>query len=82
MSTIIYKEEEKQTEAKFAEVRRRLGENYLSQTWLIAQLRTVGIITDKTILSSALRGTRKGPAVDRILEESEKILEKYESFYK
>ena len=62
-------------------VRGHLICNYLSQTWLIAQLGKRGITTDKTVLSSALRGTRKGPAVDRILEESKAILEQYESYY-
>ena len=65
-----------------AEIRSKLLVNYLSQAWLIAQLDRRGVRATKTVLSSALHGTRKGPAVDRILEESAKILEQYEKFYK
>ncbi|GFP31524.1 hypothetical protein HKBW3S34_02444, partial [Candidatus Hakubella thermalkaliphila] len=37
-----------------------------------------GITTDKTEMSSILRGLRRGPKVDNILRECVDILRKYE----
>lgn len=48
-----------------------------TQVWLNGELRSRGILTDKTELSSVLSGTRIGPKADRILEASVEILGEY-----
>lgn len=45
-----------------------------TQVWLSGELRSRGILTDKTELSSVLSGTRIGPKADRILATSAEIL--------
>ncbi len=60
------------------EIRLKLMRNSLTQTWLINRLKEVGVRTDKTELSSALAGRRKGPKVEKILKEGLRILEDYE----
>lgn len=60
------------------EIRLKLMRNSLTQTWLINRLYEIGVRTDKTELSSALAGRRKGPKVEKVLKEGLKILEDYE----
>lgn len=58
-------------------IRVLLLENSLSQVWLISRLEERGVITDKSELSSALSGSRKGKKVDTILKNSLEILDDY-----
>ena len=58
-------------------VRRMLSEYYLSQVWLIQKLKEKGIITDRSELSSVLRGVRHGPKADSIISVSYSILADY-----
>lgn len=60
------------------QIRIMLMRNSLSQTWLINRLEESGVHTDKTELSSALAGRRKGPKVEKIIQESFNILKEYE----
>lgn len=60
-------------------IRLMLLRNTLTHTWLINRLEERGIVTEKSELSSALRGVRKGPKVEHIVETSIDILEDYES---
>ena len=57
------------------EIRNRLAKNRLSFVWLINQL------TDKTEMSGAIAGSRKGPKVDLIIRESITVLDEYERNY-
>lgn len=59
-------------------IRIKLYQNCLTQTWLIERLGEKGILTDKTELSSALAGSRKGAKIDKILTTSSAILKDYE----
>jgi len=59
-------------------VRYRLSVNHLSFVWLIDMLRKRGIETNSPILSAILAGARNGPAADRIIAESTRILDWYE----
>lgn len=63
-------------------IREKLGKFSLSQIWLINELEERGILTDKTELSSAIKGTRRGPKVTEIIESSFDILKSYEEKYK
>lgn len=60
-------------------IRVALFENSLSQVWLINRLEEHGITTDKTELSSALSGTRRGAKIDKIIKTSTEILNDYEA---
>ena len=55
-------------------IRVALFEQNRTQVWLIQQLRSHGIITDKTEMSSALAGSRHGPKVEDMLRISAEIL--------
>lgn len=59
-------------------IRVLLFENGLTQVWLIGQLRERGIVTDKTEMSSVLKGTRVGNKADLILQTSVEILNEYQ----
>lgn len=61
------------------EVRILLLNNSLSQVWLINRLEEHGVITEKSELSSALSGARKGAKVDKIIQTSLQILKDYVS---
>lgn len=61
------------------QIRLMLDRNALTQVWLINQLEGQGVDTDKTEMSSILRGTRKGPKAELIMDKSLEILEVYES---
>jgi hypothetical protein len=63
---------------KGMQIRLMLMRNSLTQTWLINRLENVGVHTDKTELSSALAGRRKGAKVEKVIKESLKILQDYE----
>lgn len=58
----------------------RLRDNNLTFVWLIAVLDRVGIHTDKSEMSSAVRGTISGEKATNIVEKSHLILNKYEDF--
>jgi hypothetical protein len=58
----------------------RLRENNLSFVWLIAVLNRVGVHTDKSEMSSAVRGTISGEKATVIIEKSHAVLDQYESF--
>ena len=58
----------------------RLRENNLSFVWLIATLDRVGVHTDKSEMSSAVRGTISGEKANTIVEKSHVVLDKYENF--
>lgn len=58
-------------------IRIMLFENGLTQVWLIGKLRERGIVTDKTEMSSVLKGTRVGNKADLILQTSVEILNEY-----
>lgn len=59
-----------------------LLENTLTQVWLINKLEERGIMTDKTELSSALSGARKGAKIEQIITASLQILEDYVAKFK
>ena len=61
------------------EIRLMLYRNTLTNSWLINRLAERGVETEKTELSSALRGVRKGAKVEKIIKESLEILKFYES---
>lgn len=63
-------------------IRIRLDDNYLTNVWLIEQLRKGGTIIDAARLSKILRGSIQGALSGRILEESKKILDRYEFYFK
>ena len=58
-------------------IRIALAECGRTQVWLINKLRNCGIITDRTEMSSALNGARRGPKIDKMLKISIEILDKY-----
>lgn len=60
------------------QIREMLYRNTLTNSWLINRLEEKGIITDKTVMSSVLRGTRKGDKARSIIINSIQILEHYE----
>lgn len=59
-------------------VRERLYRNHLTYKWLIDQLAARGIDTCSTTLSGIFTGARRGHTADRILRESEMIIDRYE----
>lgn len=62
-------------------IRERLQKHSLSYVWLIAQLNTKGIKTDKTEMSSVVAGTRTGDKADSIIQTSNKIIDEYEKVF-
>lgn len=60
-------------------IRNRILDNRLSYKWLIYQLENRGIITDKSEISSVFAGTRKGKKADSIIQNTNDILNEYES---
>ena len=63
-------------------IRVKLAEYNLTQVWLRNELEERGIVTDKTELSSVIKGTRRGPKATEIIEGSVEILKHYEDKYK
>lgn len=60
-------------------IRSKLAENALPQRWLIVQLGSAGLVTEKSEMSSILAGTRIGAKVDEIIRRSLDILSDYEN---
>ena len=60
-----------------AQIREQLTQYRLTQVWLIRQLSTIGLLTDKSEMSSVLSGTRLGSKADEILRKSAKVLAVY-----
>lgn len=60
-------------------IRLMLYRNTLTNVWLINRLEEKGINTEKTEMSSVLRGVRKGAKAESIINSSIEILENYES---
>lgn len=58
----------------------RLRDNNLTFVWLIGVLNGLGVHTDKTEMSSAVKGTRSGEKVNTILSTSHAVLDRYEEF--
>ena len=59
-------------------IRMMLYRNTLTNTWLINRLEEKGINTEKSELSSVLRGVRKGAKAESIIKASIEILDFYE----
>ena len=59
-------------------IKKRLNEHSLTQVWLINRLEEMGILTDKSELSSTLSGTRKGAKTEALLKYADEILSRYE----
>lgn len=59
-------------------IRLMLYRNTLTNAWLVNRLEEKGVNTEKTEMSSVLRGIRKGPKAKTIIRTSLDILEKYE----
>lgn len=62
-------------------IRLMLYRNTLTSTWLINRLEEKGIITEKTEMSSVLRGVRKGAKAESIIKRSVEILDYYEKCF-
>lgn len=62
-------------------IRMMLYRNTLTNAWLINRLEEKGVITEKTVMSAVLRGTRKGKKAESIITTSLEILEYYEKCF-
>ena len=60
-------------------IRLMLYRNTLTNAWLVNRLEERGVITEKTEMSSVLRGVRKGAKAENIIKTSLEILDDYES---
>lgn len=60
-------------------IRLMLYRNTLTNAWLVNRLEERGVITEKTEISSVLRGVRKGAKAESIIKTSLEILDDYES---
>lgn len=58
-------------------IRLMLYRNTLTNAWLINRLEEKGINTEKSEMSSVLRGVRKGAKAESIIKTSVKILKYY-----
>lgn len=59
-------------------IRMMLYRNTLTNAWIINRLEEKGINTEKSEMSSVLRGVRKGTKAESIIKASLEILEHYE----
>lgn len=59
-------------------IRLMLYRNTLTNAWLVNRLEEKGINTEKTEMSSVLRGVRKGAKAESIIKSSIDILSDYE----
>lgn len=59
-------------------IRLMLYRNTLTNAWLVNRLEEKGVNTEKTEMSSVLRGVRKGAKAETIIKTSLEILENYE----
>jgi len=78
LATTISRKEVNQLREERDLIRLMLLRNSLTQTWLINRLEDAGVHTDKTEMSSALAGRRKGEKINLILRKSIEILTEYE----
>ena len=62
-------------------IRWALYKNTLTNGWLVSRLEERGIKTEKTEMSSVLRGQRRGPKAETIITTSVEILKRYESCF-
>lgn len=62
-------------------IRLMLYRNTLTNAWLVNRLEEKGINTEKTEMSSVLRGVRKGAKAESIINTSLEILEYYEKCF-
>lgn len=60
-------------------IRLMLYRNTLTNAWLVNRLEERGVNTEKTEMSSVLRGVRKGAKAESIIKTSLEILDDYES---
>ena len=60
-------------------IRLMLYRNTLTNAWLVNRLEERGIVTEKTEMSSVLRGVRKGTKAENMIRTSLEILDEYES---
>ena len=60
-------------------IRLMLYRNTLTNAWLVNRLEERGVITEKTEMSSVLRGVRKGAKAESIIKTSLEILDDYVS---
>ena len=60
-------------------IRLMLYRNTLTNAWLVNRLEERGVITEKTEMSSVLRGVRKGAKAETIIKTSLEILDDYET---
>ena len=60
-------------------IRLMLYRNTLTNAWLVNRLEERGVITEKTEMSSVLRGVRKVAKAESIIKTSLEILDDYES---
>lgn len=60
-------------------IRKALFDSDKTQVWLISKLAERGVKTDKTEMSSVLKGTRRGNKADLILTTSAEILNDYKN---
>lgn len=59
-------------------IRLMLYRNTLTNVWLVNRLEERGVITEKTEMSSVLRGVRRGAKAETIIKNSLDILSDYE----
>lgn len=62
-------------------IRLMLYRNTLTNAWLVNRLEEKGINTEKTEMSSVLRGVRKGAKAESIIKTSVEILDYYEKCF-
>ena len=60
-------------------IRLMLYRNTLTNAWLVNRLEERGVVTEKTEMSSVLRGVRKGAKAETITKTSLEILDDYEA---
>ena len=60
-------------------IRLMLYRNILTNAWLVNRLEERGVVTEKTEMSSVLRGVRKGAKAETIIKTSLEILDDYEA---
>lgn len=82
MSTVVVYNLRKEVELVREErdrIRLMLYRNTLTNAWLVNRLEERGVVTEKTEMSSVLRGVRKGAKAETIIKTSLEILDDYET---
>jgi len=80
-TVVVNKNQEKEVDHVREErdrIRLMLYRNTLTNAWLVNRLEERGVITEKTEMSSVLRGVRKGAKAETIIKTSLDILSDYE----